>query len=107
MASTQTKSGEPPVEPAFKQVTELNEQFLATARELAEARAEAPPGEWEKIVIMGKQLAPEDPLFAGGAGLGAAAAGGVDIDLDCPIQITIQQERPLLGCSQRLFEISL
>jgi hypothetical protein len=43
------------------------EQFLATARDLAESRAQAAPGEWEKIVIMGKQLAPEDPLFAGGA----------------------------------------
>ena len=42
------------------------EQFLQSARELAETRAEAAPGEWEKIVIMGKQLAPEDPLFSGG-----------------------------------------
>ena len=42
------------------------EQFLQTARELAETRANAAPGEWEKILIMGKQLAPEDPLFSGG-----------------------------------------
>ncbi len=58
------------------------EQFLQTARELAESRAEAAPGEWEKIVIMGKQLAPEDPLFAGGARVSGAAAGGVDLDLE-------------------------
>lgn len=32
MASTQTKSGPPPAEAAFEQVTELNEQFLASAR---------------------------------------------------------------------------
>ncbi|HUA25905.1 MAG TPA: FimV/HubP family polar landmark protein [Steroidobacteraceae bacterium] len=57
------------------------EQFLQTARELAGTRAEAAPGEWEKIVIMGKQLAPEDPLFAGGAAVSGAAASGVDLDL--------------------------
>jgi pilus assembly protein FimV len=57
------------------------EQFLQTARELAGTRAEAAPGEWEKIVIMGKQLAPEDPLFAGGAAVSGAASAGVDLDL--------------------------
>src|SRR6185437_14446652 len=57
------------------------EQFLHTARELADSRAEAAPGEWEKIVIMGKQLAPEDPLFAGGAAVSGAASAGVDLDL--------------------------
>ena len=57
------------------------EQFLNTARELADTRAEAAPGEWEKIVIMGKQLAPEDPLFAGGAAVSGAASAGVDLDL--------------------------
>ncbi|HEX4619274.1 MAG TPA: FimV/HubP family polar landmark protein, partial [Steroidobacteraceae bacterium] len=58
------------------------EQFLQTAHELAQSRAEAAPGEWEKILIMGKQLAPEDPLFSGGAGVGGAAAGGVDLNLE-------------------------
>jgi pilus assembly protein FimV len=58
------------------------DQFLQTARELAETRAQAAPGEWEKIVIMGKQLAPEDALFAGGAAFSGAAAGGVDLDLE-------------------------
>jgi pilus assembly protein FimV len=57
------------------------EQFLTAARELAATRADAAPGEWEKIVIMGKQLAPEDPLFAGGGTTGATA-GGVDLDLE-------------------------
>ena len=57
------------------------EQFLQTARELAGTRAEAAPGEWEKIVIMGKQLAPEDPLFAAGAAVSGAASAGVDLDL--------------------------
>jgi pilus assembly protein FimV len=58
------------------------EQFLQTARELAEARGQAAPGEWEKILIMGKQLAPEDPLFSGSGAVTGAAAGGVDLDLE-------------------------
>ncbi len=57
------------------------EQFLQTAHELAQTRAEAAPGEWEKILIMGKQLAPEDVLFSSGA-VGGAAAGGVDLNLE-------------------------
>jgi pilus assembly protein FimV len=58
------------------------EQFLTTARELAGTRGESAPGEWEKILIMGKQLAPEDPLFSGGGAVSGAAAGGVDLDLE-------------------------
>ena len=57
------------------------EQFLQTARELAETREQAAPGEWEKIVIMGKQLAPEDPLFAGGSRRRRHSVG-VDLDLE-------------------------
>ena len=58
------------------------EQFLQTAHELAQTRADAAPGEWEKILIMGKQLAPEDPLFSGGAAVSGATAGGVDLNLE-------------------------
>jgi pilus assembly protein FimV len=58
------------------------EQFLHSARELADTRSEAAPGEWEKIVIMGKQLAPEDLLFSGGGAVSGATAGGVDLDLE-------------------------
>ncbi len=58
------------------------EQFLTAARELAQSRDEAAPGEWEKILIMGKQLAPEDPLFTGSGTVTGAAAGGVDLDLE-------------------------
>ncbi len=58
------------------------EQFLQTARELAESRAEAAPGEWEKILIMGKQLAPDDALFSGAGAVSGATAGGVDLDLE-------------------------
>src|SRR5688572_22305079 len=55
------------------------EQFLASARELADSRGGSEAGEWEKIVIMGKQIAPEDPMFAEG---GAAGSVGVDLNLD-------------------------
>jgi pilus assembly protein FimV len=55
------------------------EQFLASARELADSRGNSEAGEWEKIVIMGKQIAPEDPMFAEG---GAAGSVGVDLNLD-------------------------
>jgi pilus assembly protein FimV len=58
------------------------EQFLNSARELAQSRADAAPGEWEKILIMGKQLAPEDALFSGGGTISGASAGGVDLDLE-------------------------
>ena len=39
------------------------DSFVQSARELAQTSAEAAPGEWEKVVVMGKQLAPDDPLF--------------------------------------------
>jgi len=55
------------------------EQFLQLAHELNDSRHESQPGEWEKIVIMGKQIAPEDPLFSDG---GAAGSVGVDLNLD-------------------------
>ena len=56
------------------------DQFLQTAHELAETRERSAPGEWEKIVIMGKQLAPEDSLFSGSGG--GAAVLGMDLDLE-------------------------
>ena len=58
------------------------EQFVETARELAETRDQASVSEWDKVVIMGRQLAPDDPLFATSAGVGGAAAQGVDLDLE-------------------------
>ncbi|MEO8063788.1 MAG: FimV/HubP family polar landmark protein [Pseudomonadota bacterium] len=57
------------------------EQFTTMARELAETRNEGPAGEWEKIVIMGRQIAPEDSMFSEGSG-GGGGAVGVDLNLD-------------------------
>jgi pilus assembly protein FimV len=66
--------------------------FLQTAKNLEASKDRAPAGEWDKIVIMGKQICPDEPLFnqsgAGGRGAGALVdmnlEGGenrIDIDL--------------------------
>jgi pilus assembly protein FimV len=57
------------------------ERFLQTAHELANSRDQAPAGEWEKILIMGRQIAPEDALFSDSRGL-AGAAKVVDLNLE-------------------------
>ena len=54
------------------------DRFLALAREMNATRADAPSGEWDKVLIMGKQIAPEDGLFAGTP---RAAAGDLDMEL--------------------------
>jgi len=56
--------------------------FLQTAKELAETRDQAPAGEWDKIVIMGKQICPGEPLFAASAGSGRGAGALVDLNLE-------------------------
>jgi pilus assembly protein FimV len=55
------------------------EEFLRLTRDLNDTRAEGEAGEWDKIVIMGKQIAPEDPMFSEGGG---GSAVGVDLNLD-------------------------
>ncbi len=60
-------------------------QFLAVARDLRKTLG--PGGDWDRIVIMGSQLAPSEPMFAGGvqdAGVDLSLEGGdnlVDLDL--------------------------
>jgi pilus assembly protein FimV len=54
------------------------DRFLEVARDMNASRTEAQPGEWDKVLIMGKQLAPEDPLFAGAA---QAAVDSLDMEL--------------------------
>ncbi len=54
--------------------------FLDTARELHGTRAQAAPGEWDKVLIMGKQIAPDDAMFKGEAG--AAHVDLVDVNLE-------------------------
>ncbi|MFO1407063.1 MAG: FimV/HubP family polar landmark protein [Steroidobacteraceae bacterium] len=40
------------------------DRFVELARELGASRVDGPAGEWDKILIMGKQIAPDDTLFA-------------------------------------------
>ena len=60
-------------------------QFLTVARELKKQLGSG--GDWDRIVIMGRQLAPDEPIFAGAvqdAGVDLSLEGGdnlVDLDL--------------------------
>ncbi len=60
-------------------------QFLNVARDLRKTLG--PGGDWDRIVIMGRQLAPDEAIFAGGvqdAGVDLSLEGGdnlVDLDL--------------------------
>jgi pilus assembly protein FimV len=56
--------------------------FLQTAKSLESTRDRAPAGEWDKIVIMGKQICPDEPLFAASAGSGRGAGALVDLNLE-------------------------
>jgi pilus assembly protein FimV len=58
------------------------EAFLQTAKSLEATRDRAPAGEWDKIVIMGKQICPDEPLFASSAGSGRGAGALVDLNLE-------------------------
>jgi pilus assembly protein FimV len=54
--------------------------FLETARDLHQSRDQSAAGEWDKVLIMGKQIAPEDSIFKGGAG--ATHMDLVDVNLE-------------------------
>ena len=55
------------------------DKFLGLARDLHTTRADAPAGEWDKVLIMGKQIAPGDALFAGN--LTTASTDSLDMEL--------------------------
>ncbi len=56
--------------------------FLQTAKSLEASKERAPAGEWDKIVIMGKQICPDEPLFSQSAGGGRGAGALVDMNLE-------------------------
>jgi pilus assembly protein FimV len=58
------------------------EAFLQAAKSLESTRDRAPAGEWDKIIIMGKQICPDEPLFASSAGGGRGAGALVDLNLE-------------------------
>ena len=54
--------------------------FVGEAKKLRQSMGATPDKDWESVAIMGRQVAPEDPLFSA---TGAPAGGGaVDIALD-------------------------
>jgi pilus assembly protein FimV len=55
------------------------EAFLDTANILRAEIGSQPDSDWDKVVIMGKQICPEESLFAGS--VAAAAGDAVDLDL--------------------------
>lgn len=55
--------------------------FLDSARHLYQTRDEAEAGEWDKILIMGRQISPEDPMFQGEGGL-SRSTDVVDLNLE-------------------------
>ncbi len=55
--------------------------FLEVAQQLHASQDEAAPGEWDKVLIMGKQICPEEPLFAGDIA-GSRSADSVDVNLE-------------------------
>jgi pilus assembly protein FimV len=57
------------------------DSFLDIARQLQATRGSAEPGEWDKVMIMGKQICPEDPLFSGDIA-GSRSADNVDVNLE-------------------------
>jgi pilus assembly protein FimV len=52
-------------------------QFLDAARKFDASRSDGEAADWDRVQIMGKQLAPEDPLFES-----EASAAGVDLNLE-------------------------
>jgi len=57
------------------------DMFLDAARKLHDTRKQAAPGEWDKVVIMGKQICPDDPLFSGDRPR-SGASDNVDVNLE-------------------------
>jgi pilus assembly protein FimV len=61
------------------------DRFLEVAREMYPDRTSMSASEWDKVLIMGKQIAPEDSMFAHATG---AAPTSVDMELAATQQLT-------------------
>jgi pilus assembly protein FimV len=61
------------------------DRFLEVAREIRPQRANMSASEWDKVLIMGKQIAPEEPLFAQSETAGATS---VDMELSATQALT-------------------
>ena len=56
--------------------------FLETANVLHASSDEAADGEWDKILIMGKQICPDDELFSAAPGAAISAEADIDLELE-------------------------
>jgi len=56
------------------------ESFLSTAKALRDEIGSGPDRDWDKVVIFGRQICPDDELFSGAST--AASADMVDLELD-------------------------
>jgi len=61
------------------------DKFLEVAREMYPERTSMSAGEWDKVLIMGKQIAPEDSMFMHATGTGPTS---VDMELAATQQLT-------------------
>ncbi len=57
------------------------DSFLEVAQQLHDTQGEAVAGEWDKIMIMGKQICPDDSLFAGSI-VGSRTTDSIDVNLE-------------------------
>jgi pilus assembly protein FimV len=57
-------------------------RFLEAARQFDSSRTPADASAWDRVLIMGRQIAPADSLFAASRAAGAAAAASVDLNLE-------------------------
>ncbi len=57
------------------------DSFLDIAQQLHDTQDAAAPGEWDKVLIMGKQICPDEALFAGDIA-GSRSADSIDVNLE-------------------------
>ncbi|MBP6514813.1 MAG: hypothetical protein KA224_06505 [Steroidobacteraceae bacterium] len=73
--------------------------FLDTARDLDKTRSAGPVGEWERIAIMGRQMSPNDPMFAATAGAAATSRDVMDLDLGAATESNLDLNVPAPSAS--------
>ncbi len=71
------------------------DQFLESAQKLFDTREEGSDSDWDKILIMGKQIAPEEPIFSGE--LRSTGDEPVDLALEAtaiapPVDLSLDEE---------------
>lgn len=86
------------------------EKFLETARSLRHDMGAAPDKDWEKVAIMGHQIAADDALFSGN---GAAGNEAPPVSVDIPLESTVSGEvavpevDPLAGAFDDVHPVSI